>query len=68
MKRALKLRRQLRLAADCVRLAVDLESRAAEIRALRGDLDLLEAERDGALAQVARLTRKNSRRVERLRA
>ena len=43
--------------ADCVRLAVDLESRAAEIRALRGDLDLLEAERDGALAQVARLTR-----------
>ncbi len=43
--------------ADCVRLAADLESRAAEIRALRGDLDLLEAERDGALAQVARLTR-----------
>jgi hypothetical protein len=43
--------------ADCVRLAADLESRAAAIRALRGDLDLLEAERDGALAQVARLTR-----------
>jgi len=43
--------------ADCVRLVADLESRAAAIRALRGDLDLLEAERDGALAQVARLTR-----------
>jgi len=43
--------------ADCVRLAADLESRAAEIRALRGDLDLLEGERDGALSQVARLTR-----------
>src|SRR3989454_2684183 len=43
--------------AEAARLAADLESRASELRALRGDLDLLEAERDGALAQVARPSR-----------
>ena len=43
--------------ADHVRLANELDQRSAELRALRGDLELLEAERDGALAQVARLSR-----------
>ena len=52
--------------ADAARLAADLESRASELRALRGDLDLLEAERDGALAQVARLSREG--REEKARA
>ena len=52
--------------ADAARRAADLESRASELRALRGDLDLLEAERDGALAQVARLSREG--REEKARA
>src|SRR5437764_8876 len=39
------------------RLAADLDKRGAELRALRADIELLEAERDGALAQVARLSR-----------
>jgi chromosome segregation ATPase len=43
--------------AESTRLLADVESRAAQIRALREDLALLEAERDGALSQVARITR-----------
>ena len=43
--------------ADAARLASDLDKRASELRALRADLDLLEAERDGALSQVARISR-----------
>ena len=36
---------------------VDLEKRAATLAELRGEMDLMEAERDGALAQIARLSR-----------
>src|SRR5262249_38722987 len=43
--------------AETARLSLDLDKRASELRALRGDLELIEAERDGALAQVARISR-----------
>jgi len=39
------------------RLAADLEKRVAAARDLMGEIELIEAERDGALAQVARLSR-----------
>jgi len=43
--------------AGANRLAADLDSRTSQLRALQGDFEMLEAERDGALAQVARLSR-----------
>ena len=39
------------------RLTTELEKRVAAARDLKGEIELIEAERDGALAQVARLTR-----------
>ena len=43
--------------AELQRLSADLEKRAATLAELRGEMDLMEAERDGALAQIARLSR-----------
>jgi chromosome segregation ATPase len=47
--------REQRAASD--RLVTEVQARGGEIRALRADLELLEAERDGVLSHVARLTR-----------
>jgi chromosome segregation ATPase len=43
--------------AENERLAHELEKRVSAARDLKGEIELVEAERDGALAQVARLTR-----------
>jgi hypothetical protein len=43
--------------AESARLSLEVDKRASELRAMRADLELLEAERDGALSQVARISR-----------
>jgi len=50
---------------EAARLAGEVDKRASELRALRADLELLEAERDGALAQAARVTRELREEKER---
>ena len=43
--------------AEAARLTAELEKRTAALAEVRGEIELLEAERDGALAQSARLSR-----------
>jgi hypothetical protein len=43
--------------AENTRLLTEVEKRTSSARDLMGEMELIEAERDGALAQVARLSR-----------
>jgi chromosome segregation ATPase len=64
LRRAAEESREQRLEAD--RLAGELDKRAAAAEQLKRDMQLFEAERDGALGQVARVVREL--RDERARA
>ena len=55
LRRAAEESRDQRL--ECERLGAEVEKRAEAARQLLRDIELLEAERDGALGQVARLGR-----------